>query len=91
MSKELDLRKAVVSLFGRLHIEFFFEVSKDEPILRRTISRVLQNCYDAIEPQEIDTRGRQPKLSVRTTINVLPSAKNKDYQAIYKLTPKIVY
>lgn len=88
MPYKLDLRKQVANLFGRLSTNEILNVFKDKPISSRTIFRVLSDCRDGKEPQNKKIPGRPPKLSARTTKNLLSSAKNKVGQSTRKLARK---
>lgn len=65
MSYKLDLRKSVPNLFGQLSSHEIFKVSKDRPILRATVFRVLKDWRGSKE-QEDEKSARPPKLRVIT-------------------------
>ena len=88
MSYKLDLRKSVSNCFGGLSTKEILQVYKDKPISRRTIYRVIRDCREGKEPENKKKSGRPPKVSVRTTKNLLSSAKNKVGQSTRRLSQK---
>lgn len=74
MAYKLDLRKSVFNVFGKLNTYEISELFKDKPNSRAISYWVLKDCRD--KKQIVHQKRRPPKLRVRTTKNLVLSAKN---------------
>lgn len=88
MAYKLDLRKTVASLCGQLSSREILQMFKDKPISRSTIFRVIKDCREGRVPCNKEKTGRPPKLSAKTTKNLLSSATNKVGQSTRRLSRK---
>ena len=65
MANELDLRKSVANLSGRMSSHQILQMFKDKPISRAIIFRVLKHCRDSKKQENKKKSSRLPEYTRR--------------------------